>query len=97
MRALFALSVALSSLVAGCRPSLFCGQPRDATGRLVPLCENQREEPVCDEPGSMARYEEGLSGLVLVGGQRALCDGDDVVICPAGTVGEPYCLLDPEL
>ncbi len=60
-------------------------------------CENPREEAVCDEPGMEARFESGAMGLRLVGGQRALCDANDVVVCPPGTVGVPYCILDPEL
>ena len=74
-----------------------CGLPVDATGRLVVYCDNPRENAVCDEPGMEARYESGAMGFRLVGGRLASCDASDEVICPVGTEGPPYCVLDPEL
>jgi len=81
----------------GCANGPTCGLPLDATGRLVVYCDNPRDEGVCDEPGQQAHYESGAMGVQLVGGQRASCDVNDVVVCPAGTVGEAYCITDPEL
>ena len=81
----------------GCQPSPYCGLPADATGRLVAYCDNPRREPVCDLPEMMAHFEDSGRGLVLVGGERARCDATDEVACPPRTVGEPYCITDPEL
>ena len=75
----------------------YCGLPEDATGRLIAYCGSPREEPVCNEPGQEAHFEMGGSGLVLVGGQRASCSSDDEVVCPTGTIGEAFCITDPEL
>ncbi|MCB9592545.1 MAG: hypothetical protein H6719_07425 [Sandaracinaceae bacterium] len=75
----------------------YCGLPADATGRLIAYCGSPREEPVCNEPGQEAHYEMGATGLVLVGGQRASCGIDDEIVCPVGTVGEAFCITDPEL
>lgn len=92
------LSFLLVLLVAGCADAgPYCGLPEDATGRLVPYCGNARAEPVCDFPGEEAHYEMGATGLVLVGGARASCDSNDEIACPMGTVGEAFCLTDPEL
>ena len=44
-----------------------------------------------------ARFEEGASGVQLVGGQRATCNAEDEVVCPTGTLDPPYCITDPEL
>jgi len=75
----------------------YCGLPEDATGRLVAYCDNPRAEPVCDLPGEEAHFEMEAMGLRLVGGLRAGCSTDDVIVCPMGTVGESYCITDPEL
>jgi len=74
-----------------------CGLPADATGRLIVYCDDPRQEGVCDEMGMEAHYESGAMGVQLVGGQRASCDADDQIVCPMGTVGDPYCITDPEL
>lgn len=90
--------LALVLLASGCAASgPYCGLPADATGRLIPYCGNPRQEPVCNLPGMEAHYEMGSSGLVLVGAERAACDADDEIVCPAGTVGEAFCITDPEL
>lgn len=95
MRRLLPLAFLLSLGCADGAP--FCGLPLDATGRLVPYCDNPRDEPVCDLPGMEAHYEMGAMGLLLVGGARASCNMDDEIACPLGTVGEAFCLRDPEL
>lgn len=88
----------IALLVPGCADGApYCGLPEDATGRLVAYCGNPRQEPVCDYPGMDAHYEDGASGLVLIGGARASCDAEDEIACPTGTEGPAYCLTDPEL
>ena len=83
---------------AGCGPDYYCSEFDDATGRPVVFCSNPRAEPVCDLPGDEARFEEDPEmGLVLVGAERAECSSEREVVCPMGTVGDPYCIIDPEL
>ncbi|HHH28555.1 MAG TPA: hypothetical protein ENK57_09440 [Polyangiaceae bacterium] len=89
-----ALALAAS---AGCAPPPYCGLPADATGRLVAYCDSPRDQPVCDEPDAEAHFEEGARGIQLVGGRVASCSSDDELVCPPGTVGEPYCITDPQL
>ncbi len=92
---LLALAFVLS---LGCSDgSPYCGLPEDLTGRLVVYCDSPRDEAVCDLPGEEAHYEMGATGLYLAGGLRAGCDIDDEISCPLGTVGEAYCITDPEL
>ena len=95
MRRLLVLSFLLATGCADGSP--YCALPEDATGRLVAYCGNPRQEPVCDRPGMEAHYEESGTGLHLVGGERAGCSIEDAITCPLGTVGEPYCITDPEL
>jgi len=94
MRPLLAIACLLA---AGCADTPYCGLPEDATGRLIAYCDNPRAEPVCDLPGEEAHYEMGALGLRLVGGLRAACGIDDEIACPMGSVGEAYCITDPEL
>lgn len=75
----------------------YCSNFVDGTGRAAAYCPGPRDEPVCDEPGDEARFEEGASGVQLVGGQRATCNAEDEVVCPTGTLDPPYCITDPEL
>lgn len=75
----------------------YCSDFVDETGRAVVFCPGPRDEPVCDEPGDEARFEMSELGFRLVGGQRASCDDEDVVVCPMGTLEPPYCITDPEL
>jgi len=92
-----ALLVLVALAAFGCDNGPYCGQPADVTGRLIPYCDDPRQEPVCDEPGMEAHYEDTAMGVRLVGGRRAICDIEDEIVCPMGTVGEAYCITDPEL
>lgn len=91
------LWIAIALTVLGCSNAPYCGEFVDATGRPVVYCPGPRDEPVCDFPDDQARFEVGLRGYTLVGGLRASCNSEREVVCPAGTVGEAYCILDPEL
>ncbi len=75
----------------------YCSEFVDATGLAAAYCPGPRDEPVCDYPGERAHFEEGPMGISLVGGARASCNREDEVVCPTGTVGDPYCITDPEL
>jgi hypothetical protein len=75
----------------------YCSEFLDATGRPIVYCPDGRQDPVCDYPGETAHFEEGEMGITLVGGERAGCNTEFEVVCPLGTVGEPYCITDPEL
>ncbi len=89
---LFALAL------SACGPAEpYCGLPLDITMRQTVYCPDSNEDPVCDLPGDEARYEDTASGLRLTGGMPAVCDADDAVTCPGGTVGPPRCIRDPEL
>ncbi len=89
----------LALVLLGCGSSdPYCSDFVDATGRAAAYCPSPRDEPVCDLPGERAHFQTGaMGGVVLSGGLRASCDADFQVICPPGTVGEPYCItsLDP--
>ena len=96
--------LALAAVLAACLSLLgcgdgspYCGLPADITDRLAVYCDDPRSDPVCDYPGETAGFEDTASGLRLVGGEFAACNFDDEVECPPGTVGEPYCIVDPEL
>lgn len=93
------LWLALPAIIAaGCGNDPYCGLPLDATGREVVYCPGVRDVAVCDLEGQRAHYEESSRGRYeLVGASRATCTADSEVVCPAGTVGSPYCITDPEL
>lgn len=91
-----ALALLLGGLGCGSNDP-YCGEFDDSTGRAIAYCPNPRQDPVCDEPGDEAHFEEGTAGWMLVGGAYARCDEDREVACPTDTVGEPYCITDPEL
>lgn len=91
-------SLALSSLTHGCaQENPYCALPADATSRLTPYCRGIHDVALCDLPGEVAHFEETGVGLRLVGGVHATCDAADEIVCPPGSVGEPYCVRDPEL
>lgn len=96
MRGLW-IALGVGFVLAACSDAPFCGAINDATGRPVVFCPGPRDEPVCDFEDDRARFELGRNGYALVGGARASCSTERRVVCPPGTVGEPYCLLDPEL
>ncbi|MFK7985442.1 MAG: hypothetical protein AB8I08_05385 [Sandaracinaceae bacterium] len=86
------------SMLSGCDNGPYCGEFEDMAGRRVAFCPNPRQDPVCDLPGEEARFEEGPGGgLTLVGGERGSCNAEGIVVCPMGTIGEPYCITDPQL
>jgi hypothetical protein len=90
------LSLALFAAACG-SDAPYCSEFIDISGRPTVYCPNARQDPVCDLEGDHARFVEGPMGLELVGAERATCNVEEVVICPPGTVGEPYCITDPEL
>lgn len=93
----FAL-VLLALGAAGCGSNdPYCGEFVDITGRAAVYCPGVRDDPVCDLEGQRAHFEETSSGLRLVGGARPTCNAQFEVVCPDGTVGEAYCITDPEL
>jgi hypothetical protein len=85
-------------VLAGCGGSdPYCSEFVDITGRPAAFCPDSRQDPVCDYAGQRAHFEERDMALELVGGERATCTVELEVVCPMGTVGEPYCITDPEL
>ncbi len=76
----------------------YCGLPLDVTGREVIYCPGVHDTPVCDLEGMHTHFEVSATGRrELVGGVHATCDEEGEVTCPAGTMGEAYCITDPEL
>ena len=73
----------------------FCSEFDDDTGRAIILCPGSGRIAVCDEPGTTARFEREESGSILRGGDEGRCNAEREPSCPAGTVGEPYCILLP--
>ena len=103
-RCLVVLSSGLAALVLamapGCAPAgPHCSAVIDITGRFVAACGNPRADPICDETGETGRYENTPTmGIQLVGAVVInTCTLNDEVVCPTGTEGEPYCLVDPRL
>jgi hypothetical protein len=90
-------SVALAIGLVGCSDAPYCSEFVDMTGRSVAFCPSPRADPVCDRPGEEAHFEMSAGGFMLVGGDYARCSVEEVVTCPMGTVGVPYCVTDPEL
>ena len=89
--------VALFVLCPGCGiTEPICSAAVGTTGRGLPVCSDANEAVVCDDPGTMARYERDAAGrLVLVGGVRASCDEANQPVCPDPTV-DPRCIVQPD-
>ena len=100
MRALLAVaSIAVTTTTAGCAasPDPYCADY--GTGGPMPgvaLCRDLHQDPVCDGPADMARWEIDGGGVHrLVGGSLAICDDALQVVC-ADRVAIPYCLPQPD-
>ena len=92
------LGCAIAGLLgmAACSSGATCSDILDSSGRPIVLCP-ARHVAVCNLPGEEARFENEGAGLQLIGGLPAGCSTDFEVVCPSGTEGDPFCIVDPEL